>query len=274
MANEEELYKEIYPVKYFRDYLQHDIRPDGRSLLGSRPIQINVNSIGTAEGSATVKLGNTIVVCGIKAEISTPTATEPNRGYFVPNIELTPLCSPKYRPGAPSEDAQVYSRILYDILLNSECLNLKDLCIVEEKMVWTLYCDIMCLNHDGSVVDAAVIAAVAALKSLKLPKVIYNVDTEACDVEEDKKNKLKIGAVPISTSFMIFDEKIITDPTAEEDKLAATSITIAISNSELSYLCKPGGFPIEPSILEKCIRQAISREKQVLELIDKTIKGT
>ena len=43
------------------------MRPDGRSLQEFRPVSINVGSIKTAEGSAIVKIGNTVVVCGIKA---------------------------------------------------------------------------------------------------------------------------------------------------------------------------------------------------------------
>jgi RNase PH-related exoribonuclease len=43
------------------------VRPDGRSLQEFRPVSINVGSIKTAEGSAIVKIGNTVVVCGIKA---------------------------------------------------------------------------------------------------------------------------------------------------------------------------------------------------------------
>lgn len=182
------------------------------------------------------------------------------------------MCSPKYRPGAPSDDAQVCSRTLFDILQNSGCLNLKDLCIAPEKMVWTLYCDIVCLNDDGCVLDASVIATVAALKTVKFPKVNYNVDTEECNVEDDNKNLLNVSALPISTSFMIFDEKVIADPTAEEEKLSAACITVAISNSALSFLYKPGGEPVEPDMLEKCIRQAISREKLVLELLNKALK--
>lgn len=57
----------IHPVKYYRDFLNHDVRPDGRELNQFRPIVINVNSIGTSDGSAIVKIGNTTVVCGIKA---------------------------------------------------------------------------------------------------------------------------------------------------------------------------------------------------------------
>ncbi|XP_063696228.1 exosome complex component RRP43-like [Culicoides brevitarsis] len=271
MNQDEQLYKEIYPVKYFRDYLQHNIRPDGRNLLGSRPLQLNVNSITTADGSATVKLGNTVVVCGIKAEIATPTVTEPDQGYFVPNVEYTPLCSPKYRPGAPPEDAQVCSRTLFDILTNSNCLDVKDLKIISEKFVWTLYCDVVVLNDDGCVLDAAVIAVVAALKNTKLPKIDYDLSTEQASADEKTKIPLKVSSLPVATSFMIFDDKVIADPTAEEEKLSAACITVAICNSELSFLYKPGGEPVEPEMLEKCIKQAKSREKLVLELLTKVL---
>lgn len=60
-------YRVIHPIKYYRDYINHNVRPDGREYDQFRPIRINVNSIGTADGSAIVKLGNTTVVCGIKA---------------------------------------------------------------------------------------------------------------------------------------------------------------------------------------------------------------
>lgn len=57
----------IHPIKYYRNYIAHEIRPDGREFEAFRPIRINAKSIGTADGSAIVKLGNTTVICGIKA---------------------------------------------------------------------------------------------------------------------------------------------------------------------------------------------------------------
>lgn len=98
-------------------------------------------------------------------ELAPPIATEPENGYIVPNLELTPLCSPKFRPGAPSDEAQVSGRILADIIANSSCVNLQDLCIVKDKLAWVLYCDIVCLDHDGCILDAAIVALVAALRN-------------------------------------------------------------------------------------------------------------
>jgi len=78
------------------------------------------------------------------------------------------LCSPKFRPGPPSEQAQVLSKLIDIVLNNSRALDLKDLCICKNKLVWVLYCDILCLNYNGSVIDACIGAMIAALKTCKL----------------------------------------------------------------------------------------------------------
>lgn len=196
----------IHPIKYYRDYLEHDIRPDGRDLMKFRPIILNIDSIGTADGSSIVKIGNTTVVCGIKAELAVPKATATDSGFIVPNIELTPLCSPKYRPGPPAEDAQILSQCLLDVINNSGMIDLKELCVTKEKLVWTLYCDLACLDHDGAVLDAAIVALVAALKSVKLPQVVYNNETHIYKVNETNRLSLNLKSFPVSESFIIFDE--------------------------------------------------------------------
>ena len=50
-----------------KNYIEKSVRSDGRSLLEFRPTIINRDSISKADGSALVKIGNTTVICGIKA---------------------------------------------------------------------------------------------------------------------------------------------------------------------------------------------------------------
>ncbi|XP_020296020.1 exosome complex component RRP43-like isoform X2 [Pseudomyrmex gracilis] len=109
-------YKTIHPSKYLQDHLDQEIRPDGRKFLSFRPVSVNVSSIVQADGSAIFKLGDTTAVCGIKAELATPKSDTPDNGYVVANVDLSPLCSSKFRPGPPSEQAQMpaperYSRL-------------------------------------------------------------------------------------------------------------------------------------------------------------------
>lgn len=46
-------------------------------------------------------------------------------------------------------------------------LPLKSLCIQPGRAVWVIYADIMCINYDGNVTDAALFALVAALRNSK-----------------------------------------------------------------------------------------------------------
>lgn len=57
--------------------------------------------------------------------------------------------------------------ILSDMVSNSEAIDLTDLCVHKEKLVWVLYCDLVCLDYDGCILDAAIIALMAALRSRK-----------------------------------------------------------------------------------------------------------
>ncbi|KAK2153306.1 hypothetical protein LSH36_301g02012 [Paralvinella palmiformis] len=104
------------PVEYFRKFLEQDTRPDGRALAEVRPVMLNVGSITTAEGSALVKLGNTAVLCAIKAELTVPKDDAPKCGLIVPNVDLPPICSPMFKPGPPSEIAQAATVFMNDVI--------------------------------------------------------------------------------------------------------------------------------------------------------------
>ena len=92
-----------------------------------------------------------------------PKAEEPECGFIVPNVELPPLCSPLFRPGPPSEEAQGMTCFVAEA--TSEMIDLKELCVSVDNLVWVLHADMICLDYDGCVQDAAVIALSAALQT-------------------------------------------------------------------------------------------------------------
>ena len=101
-------------------------------------------SISTADGSALVRIGATTVVCGVKAEIAEPELDRPAEGFLgasctpffspstlvhvvgsqprlaraVPNLDLPAICSPKFKPGPPTDEAQVLSDRLNEVLVS------------------------------------------------------------------------------------------------------------------------------------------------------------
>ncbi|NXA51700.1 EXOS8 protein, partial [Nothocercus julius] len=232
-------------------------------------------SITTADGSALVKLGNTTVICGVKAELAAPPADSPNKGYIVPNVELPSLCSPRFRSGPPGEEAQAASQFIADVIENSQIIEKEDLCIANGKLAWVLYCDIICLDYDGNILDASTFALLAALKNVQLPTVTVNEETGLSEVNFKQKNPLIIRKHPVATSFAIFDDTLlIVDPTVEEEDLATGTVTVV--TDEEGRLCsvhKPGGSPLTGAKLQDCITRAVTRHKEVKKLIDKVIKS-
>ena len=76
-----------------------------------------------------------------------------------------------YRPGKPQNRAAVLMQQLQLHLTGSKLLDLKQLCIQKSSAVWSLQCDICVLVDDGALLDACLLAAVAALSSVQLPEV-------------------------------------------------------------------------------------------------------
>ncbi|XP_051169100.1 exosome complex component RRP43-like [Leptopilina boulardi] len=262
-------FKTIHPVKYLRDHFAQEIRPDGRDFVSFRPVSINVSSIKQADSSCVFKIGNTTVICGIKAELCTPKASTPDCGFAIVNVNLPPLCSPKFRPGPPSEEAQCATKIVDEILSNSAILDLKDLCICKDKLAWVLYCDLVCIDFDGSVIDVCIGALMAALETLTLPEVTYDTETKVIVTNAEKRIPLPLKPITVSLTFASFDERIlIVDPTEDEENLSHSKITIAVNANDMCFVQKTGGAPMADKLITKSIAMAKKRAEAIRKLIE------
>nr|XP_057942953.1 exosome complex component RRP43 [Doryrhamphus excisus] len=268
-------FKTAEPLEYHRSFLKENCRPDGRELLEFRTTTLNIGSICTADGSALVKLGNTTVICGVKAELANPSVEAPGKGFIVPNVDLPPLCSSQFRPGPPGEQAQAASQFMADVIESSEMLQTEDLCVERGKLCWCLYCDMMCLDYDGNVLDACTLALLAALKNTRLPEVVINADTCAPEVNLEKRHGLNIVKHPVAASFCVFDDSIvITDPTAEEEQLSTSRLTVVTDEEgRLCSMHKPGGTSFSGERLQELINRATARQKEIQKLIKNVIKS-
>ncbi|XP_040037949.1 exosome complex component RRP43 [Gasterosteus aculeatus] len=266
-------FKVAEPLEYHRRFLKEDCRPDGRELSEFRSTTLNIGSISTADGSALVKVGNTTVICGIKAELTTPAVEAPGKGYIVPNVDLPPLCSSRFRPGPPGEQAQAASQFVADVIESSELMQTEDLCIGRGKLCWVLYCDMMCLDYDGNVLDACIIALLAALENTQLPEVTINTETSLPEVNFEKRHGLNICKHPVGTSFCIFDDSIlIVDPTSDEESLSTAHLTVVTDDEDrLCIVHKPGGTPLSGEKLQECINRATTRQREIQKLIGKVV---
>ncbi|KZV76138.1 hypothetical protein PENSPDRAFT_570425 [Peniophora sp. CONT] len=236
-------FQRLHPHTYLERLLAEGVRPDGRLPHEWRDVSVNVGSISTADGSSLIRLGDTIIVCGVKAEIAQTELDTPNHGFLVPNLDLPAMSSPKFKPGPPSEEAQIISSRLYEALLAADVVPLETLCIHPGKAAWVLYVDATCINYDGNAFDAALIAMVAALKNVRLPKATYDEDTDRTTCSRKTREPLQLGRLPAAYSVGIFDQTtLLVDPTSFEEPLMDAHNTVILDEKHELLSVSSTGF--------------------------------
>src|SRR3990172_9319422 len=208
-----------------KQFLQEGKRFDSRNPDEFREIFIETGASNKAEGSGRVKIGKTEVIAGVKMDVAEPYADSPNKGNLMVGAELLPLSSERFEYGPPRFPAIEIGRLTDRAIRESKFIQMEKLCIKEGEKVWTIFIDIYSLNDDGNIVDAAGIAAVAALKSARMPK--YDEKEERVIYGEwtDKKIPLAKELPVVITAHKIGD-KWIVDPTLEEEDVSEAKVTI------------------------------------------------
>jgi len=208
-------------------YLEKGKRFDGRSIDEHRPINIEFDISKNAEGSASVKIGKTHVMVGVKLDVGEPYRDSENQGVMMTMAELLGMASEEYEPGPPKFEAIELARIVDRGIRESKMIDFKKLCIKEGEKVWMVLLDIYILNDDGNLIDAAALAAVAALMRTKMPK--YNEKNEWVEYGELTDKPLPLTKnIPITFTTYKLDDQFILDPCKIEEDASETRVTLSI----------------------------------------------
>jgi len=200
-------------------------RLDGREPTDYREIQLESGLIERAEGSARVRLGKTEVLVGIKIEAGEPFPDTPNEGVLTVNAELVPLASPTFEPGPPDENAVELARVVDRGIRESKSIALEDLCVEPGEKVFVVFVDVYVLNHDGNLIDASALAALAALVNTKMFN--YEVKEDEIKIKPGYK-PLPMRNYPIAVTFAKIGDKIMVDPWLEEEQVMDARLTLAV----------------------------------------------
>ncbi|PHU15888.1 hypothetical protein BC332_17093 [Capsicum chinense] len=283
---EVDAFRRLFPLRYHEQHLLKSVRTDARKLGSARDTTLALGAVASADGSALAKIGSTTMLAAIKMEVMTPTVECPDEGSIAIEFHMPPICSPLVRPGRPAEAASVISKQLSDTILSSGMIDLKELCLVGGKAAWMAYLDIYCLDADGSLFDAALLSAVAAFSHLNIPVVSLNEDGRIVLVSEDnvqlklekqpvntEKRKLKLKSPPFSLTCLLHKNYILADPTAEEESIMETVVTVVLDSSyQLVSLYKPGGLVLaHTSVIQDCVALARRRMKELHSVLNEAI---
>jgi exosome complex component RRP42 len=242
---------------------------DKRPLLSYRTVEVIKNIAPNADSSVLVKLGHTQVLVGIKIDIGQPFPDNPEEGVLIVNAEYIPAASPSFEPGPPDENAIELARVIDRALRESKAIALDKLTIIPGKKVWMLWLDIYVLDHDGNLIDAAMMGSMMALAQLKVP--YFEVDQITGSIKVDKSKytaPLQINRYVATVTVYKIGDMLLVDPAAEEEAIASASITISISEEgNIVAIQKRGlGFFLEREI-EQAVEISLSKGKELIELI-------
>lgn len=244
--------------------LSSNIRLDGRALDSYRPIQIETGIIDKAEGSASVLIGNTKVLVGIKIETGEPYPDTPNQGVFTVNAEFLPLAHKFFEPGPPDENSIELARVVDRGIRGSNTVDVEKLVIVPGRLVYVIFVDVYILNHDGNLIDASEYAAMAALLNAKSQRYQATESGEAEKVGETFTLPIKDCA--ISVTMVKINDKILIDPTSDEESMASAKLTITTTKDDkVCAIQKSGSGAFTPQEIIDAQRKAREKSREIRE---------
>jgi len=217
-----------------------------------------------AEGSAKVTWGETEVVVGVKMAVGTPYPDSPDQGVLITGAELSPMSDPEFLPGPPGPEAIELARVVDRGIRESKMMDTKKLCIREGELVWTIFLDIYPINNAGNLIDAASLAAVAALKSAVFPK----LDGDRILFGEFTKNKIPLNLIPITCTVVNVGGKAMVDPVLEEEKNFDARINVAVSEKgDVHAMQKAGMVGLEIDQIDEMIGLAVKKSAEIRKVL-------
>jgi len=215
-----------YETKGVVDAAREGKRLDGRKLDEMRDFSIELDISKNAEGSASIRLGETHIISGIKMLPSKPYSDSPDEGSIAFSCELLPLSHSEYEYGAPSPIEVEFGRVVDRGIRESKAIDLKALNIRKGELGWTAFIDFYAVNSDGNLIDAGCIACLAALIKSRVPVLDENDQV----VKGEYKGSIKLARIPIQSTFVKIAGKILLDPTYLEEKAAEARFSIATTD--------------------------------------------
>jgi len=252
--------------QYIHTLAKKGLRADQRKMEEFRkPITVEYGiSAKSAEGSARVKIGDTEVVAGVKTEVGKPYPDSPGDGTIMVNVELLPLSSPEYESGPPSIDAIELARVVDRGIRESHSIDFKKLCVTEGELVWTIMIDIYPINAAGNLFDACALAALAALKDAKFPK----LENDVINYKEMTEISIPLEFLPVSCTIHKIADKFLVDPTRDEELASDARLTVAFTEAgKICAMQKGGDYPFTEEEIDKIVNLAAEKTSELRQFL-------
>ncbi|XP_010519765.1 PREDICTED: exosome complex component RRP45A-like isoform X2 [Tarenaya hassleriana] len=215
----------------------------------------------------------------VTAQLVQPYKDRPNEGSLSIFTEFSPMADPSFEPGRPSESAVELGRIIDRGLRESRAVDTESLCVLSGKLAWAVRIDLHILDNGGNLVDAANIAALAALLTFRRPECTLGGENGQeviiHEPEEREPLPLIIHHLPIAFTFGFFSEGniLVMDPTYIEEAVMGGRMTVTVNaNGDICAIQKPGE-GVSQSVILHCLRLASSRAAATTKTIKDAVEA-
>lgn len=305
-----ETFRALDPVGYVSKFVLSNTRPDCRPHHCTRPTHIQPSILTkNSYGSSLITLGNTKVITGIALRVGTPSISAPTKGEIDVSVMFSPICGGQYnvsgkiihdeyemRSAAANAyaDPQSIESFVKRTIINSNMIDLNQLCILEGKAAWKIEISCTAINHDGNIVDAFLLGAVVALMDLELPRVklekvegqeVVRLIDDTTKILRGEENtvigkKLKFEKMCIPLTVGLFQEKLLVDPSLEEELLCDGMMTVVVDcmsvkklngvlTGDVLGISKSGGSAlISMEEIAACVQLSFGRAKELSTILE------
>ncbi|KAF2015500.1 exoribonuclease [Aaosphaeria arxii CBS 175.79] len=253
--------------------LQEDIRLDGRAFDAFRPLEL---SFGDEYGVADVQFGKTRVIARISVDVTAPLPERKFDGIFQIVTEFSPMASPAFEVGRPTDAEVILARILEKTIRRSNALDTESLCIIAGLKCFALRADVHIIDHDGGLIDASCVAVMAALQHFRRPDVIVEGEKATIlSIREREPIPLSILHQPLCVTFSYFEEGeiFLVDANLAEEQVRQGEVIISMNkHGEICQVAKYGGATIDALALLNCTNVALQKVKEFSKTIQKRLE--
>ncbi|KHJ47187.1 3' exoribonuclease family, domain 1 [Trichuris suis] len=216
--------------EFLKNCFETSSRVDGRTNADFRPVKLN---FGHEYGSCVATFGKTKVFAKVSSSIVVPRPNRPSSGRLVVNLELSPMACSYFEGSRPDTWIEM-QRLLERMLKESNCVELESLCVLAGEKVWQIRCDLYVIDNDGSLLDCAMFAAMAALKHFRIPVVsISGRQFVIHDPTERAMVPLTIYSCSfcVSTGICKEGETLLVSDMNDREEMAVDEIVVIAMNS-------------------------------------------
>jgi len=238
--------------------VQDDLRVDGRTRDDFRHLELETGVVSNTNGSARVRLGETDVLVGVKAELGEPNPSAPRHGRLEFFVDCSANAAPEFEGRGGEQLASELSNILYNTVCGVGTLDTAALAIIPGEQCWVLYVDIVLLECGGNLIDSVSIAVKAALFNSRIPRVRVRVDEETeqkeIELSDDPHDclALDVKQVPLIVTTSKIGHGHVVDATMEEEACSLARVLMGVRrDGSVSHVRKTGGGALDPkSVVE------------------------